>query len=38
MGVKQIESSAESNIFFKNKSKVVKNEECTVTVKTATDQ
>ena len=36
-GGKQIESSAESNIFLK-KSKVGKNEECTVTVKTATDQ
>ena len=32
-----IESSAEGNIFLK-KSKVGKNEECTVTVKTATDQ
>ena len=32
-----MQSSAESNI-FKKKSKVGKNEECTVTVKTATDQ
>ena len=32
-----MESSAESNI-FKKKSKIGKNEECTVTVKSATDQ
>ena len=36
-GRQQIESSAESNIFKKNQ-KCEKNEECTVTVKTATDQ
>ena len=36
-GVEQIESIAESKIFKKNQ-KVDKNEECTVTVKTATDQ
>ena len=36
-GGQQIESSAESNIVLK-KSKVGKIEECTVTVKTATDQ
>ena len=34
----QIESSAETNIFKKKKSKVGKIGECTVTVKTATDQ
>ena len=32
-----MQSSAESNIFFETKSKVEKNEECIVTVKTATD-
>ena len=37
MRVSRIESSAESDIFLK-KSKVGTNEECTVTVKTATDQ
>ena len=37
MGVNQIESSAESIVFLK-KIKSGKNEECTVTVETATDQ
>ena len=38
MGVNRLNPSVERNIFFLKKSKLGKNEECTVTVKTATDQ
>ena len=37
MGVNRL-NPVQKATYFKNKSKVGKNEECTVTVKTATDQ
>ena len=38
MGVNRLNPVQKATYFYKKKSKVGKNEECTVTVKTATDQ